>query len=246
MKSKDNSLYSSKNPIFYIGIGDLINRRIIVDYFPQGKNKQHSYKSAFLEIIDKLILISITPNERYKESFERDKKFHCSMDNKANIVFLVLVYENYPERYCYKLLMDLENKSISTINKHYINYTNTNNNISLEEYFKTYAKDIQLYMVELERNYRDIVANDKIKLIQNEVDDMKIEMKKNLNNMLGNVELVSSLEDKSTALKDMAKEYKTGARDLKKTTLWGRRKNTIIAGGLTLSALFYFGFRFFK
>ena len=64
MKSKGNSLYSSKNPIFYIAIGDLVNRRIIVDYFPQGKNKQNSYKSAFLSIIDKLILISIAPNER--------------------------------------------------------------------------------------------------------------------------------------------------------------------------------------
>ena len=246
MKSKGNSLYSSKNPIFYIAIGDLVNRRIIVDYFPQGKNKQHSYKSAFLSIIDKLILISIAPNERYKESFENDKKFHCSMDNKANVVFLVLVYENYPERYCYKLLEDLENKSISTINKYYINFKNTNNQATLEETFKTHAKDIQLYMVELERNYRDIVANDKIKLIQNEVDDMKSEMKQNLNNMLDNIELVSNLEDKSTELKDMAKEYKIGAKDLKKTTIWGRRKKSIIAGGLTLSALFYFGFRFFK
>ena len=168
------------------------------------------------------------------------------MDNKANVVFLVLVYENYPERYCYKLLEDLENKSISTINKYYINFKNTNNQATLEETFKTHAKDIQLYMVELERNYRDIVANDKIKLIQNEVDDMKSEMKQNLNNMLGNIELVSNLEDKSTELKDMAKEYKIGAKDLKKTTIWGRRKKSIIAGGLTLSALFYFGFRFFK
>ena len=166
------------------------------------------------------------------------------MDNKANICFLILVYENYPERYCYKLLMDLENKSLPIINKYY-HKTKSNNTNSDEDPFKTYAKDIQLYMVELERKYREVVANDKIKVIQNEVNDIKIEMKENINNMLGNIELVSNLEDKSSALKDMAKDYKLNGRDLKKSTTW-KRKNTLIAGGITLSALVYCGLRFFK
>lgn len=56
------------------------------------------------------------------------------------------------------------------------------------------------------------MENDKIKLIHN---DVKIECKKNINKMLNNIELVSSLEDKSNALKEMAHEYKTGGKELK-------------------------------
>ena len=139
--------------------------------------------------------------------------------------------------------MELENKTISTINKHYINKM-TGDILALTEYFKTFAKDIQLYMVELERKYRNVVANDKIALIQEDIDDVKIDVKHNLDKLLNNIESVSSLEDKSNALKNMAKEYKTGGKQVKNAS-WRRNKVTVVAGGLGLSAFIYFGVRFF-
>jgi hypothetical protein len=165
------------------------------------------------------------------------------MDSKANVSFMILTNDDYPERYSYKLLMELENKSISTINKHYINKM-TGDILALTEYFKTFSKDIQLYMVELERKYRNIVENDKIGMIQRDIDDVKVDVKRNIDKMLTNIELVSTLEDKSHALRDMAKEYKTGGKDLKRAT-WRRNKVTVVAGGLGLSAFIYFGVRFF-
>ena len=65
--------------------------------------------------------MSIAPGERYKESISDDKKFNVTTDNKANVSFMILTNSSFPERYSYKLLIELENKSISTINKHYIN-----------------------------------------------------------------------------------------------------------------------------
>ena len=241
--SSSHKSNKNKNTIFYISIGDLITKRIIVDYFPQGKSNQQLFKDYAKNIINKLLTISIGPNERYKETVDNDKKFNVSMDNKANISFMILTNDAYPERFSYKLLMELENKSISTINKHYINKM-TGDILALTEYFKTFAKDIQLYMVELERKYRNVVENDKIKLIQNDIEDVKIECKKNINKMLNNIELVSNLEDKSNALKEMAHEYKTGGRELKRAS-WRRNKVTVVAGGLGLSAFIYFGVRFF-
>ena len=241
--SSSHKSNKNKNAIFYISIGDLITKRIIVDYFPQGKSNQQLYKDYTKNIINKLLTISIGPNERYKETVDNDKKFNVSMDNKANISFMILTNDSYPERFSYKLLMELENKSISTINKHYINKM-TGDILALTEYFKTFAKDIQLYMVELERKYRNVVENDKIKLIQEDIEDVKIECKKNINKMLNNIELVSNLEDKSNALKEMAHEYKTGGRELKRAS-WRRNKVTVVAGGLGLSAFIYFGVRFF-
>ena len=46
--------------------------------------------------------------------------------------------------------------------------------------------------------------------------------------MLNNIELVSNLEDKSNALKEMAHEYKTGGRELKRAS-WRRNKVTVVA-----------------
>ena len=233
----------NKNTIYYISIGDLITKRIIVDYFPQRKGNQHQYKDLARNIINRLLTISIGPSERYKESVDENKKFNVSMDSKANVSFMILTNDDYPERYSYKLLMELENKSISTINKHYINKM-TGDILALTEYFKTFSKDIQLYMVELERKYRNIVENDKIGMIQRDIDDVKVDVKRNIDKMLTNIELVSTLEDKSHALRDMAKEYKTGGKDLKRAT-WRRNKVTVVAGGLGLSAFIYFGVRFF-
>ncbi len=232
-----------KNTIFYISIGDLITKRIIVDYFPQGKGNQHVFKDYAKNIINKLLTISIGANERYKESVDNNKKFNVSMDNKANVCFMILTNDNFPERYSYKLLMELETKSITIINKHYLNKVILDV-LDRAENFKTFAKDIQLYMVELERKYRNIVENDKIGIIQEDVDDLKIDIKNNIDKMLTNIEMVSTLEEKSNALKNMAKEYKTGTKELKRVS-WRRNKYTVVAGGISLGALLYFGARYF-
>ena len=160
----NNNKNKQKNIIYYICIGDLLSRRLIVDYFPQGKGNQHVFKDYARNIIDRILTISLGPNERFKETLNDNKKFNVTTDNKANISFMILTNENFPERYSYKLLMELESKSISTINKHYLSKVILDV-LDRAENFKTFAKDIQLYMVELERKYRNIVENDKIGII---------------------------------------------------------------------------------
>jgi methyl-accepting chemotaxis protein len=243
MKEYSNQSHKQKNTIYYISIGDLISKRLIVDYFPQGKGNQHIFKDYARNIIDKILTISIGPNERYKETLSDNKKFNVTTDNKANICFMILTNDTFPERYSYKLLMDLESKSITTIYKHYINKVILDV-LDRAEYFKTFAKDIQLYMVELERKYRSIVENDKISIIEEDVNDLKIDIKRNIDKMLTNIEMVSDLEEKSHALKDMAKEYKTGTKELKRAS-WRRNKITMVAGGLSIGTLIFFGARYF-
>ncbi len=58
--------------------------------------------------------------------------------------------------------------------------------------------------------------------------------------------MVSDLEDKSTALKEMAKDYKTDARNLRKATGWTRKKKYMVGvGSAGIGALVYMGFRYF-
>ena len=65
-----------------------------------------------------------------------------------------------------------------------------------------------------------------------------------MDKMLTNIEMVSNLEEKSKTLKDMAKEYKTGTKELKRAS-WRRSRYTVVAGGLGIGAFLYFGARYF-
>ena len=213
-----------KNIIYYICIGDLLSRRLIVDYFPQEKGNQQIFKDYARNIIDRILTISLGPSERYKETLNDNKKFNVTTDSKANISFMILTNDSFPERYSYKLLMELETKSITIINKHYLN-------------------KVILDVLDRAENFKTF-ENDKIGIIQEDVDDLKIDIKNNIDKMLTNIEMVSTLEEKSNALKNMAKEYKTGTKELKRAS-WRRNKYTVVAGGISLGALLYFGARYF-
>ena len=222
--------------IFFIGIGNLINRKIIVSYSPRERNEKNKYSKEAKDIIEKLILISIMPNERYTESSNDDKRKILSLvDSSGKLVFLLTVIKDYPERYGYKLLNELIKNSIEKLNKEYLNKIGFDEN--LNENFKRTGDDIQLYMVELERNYRDIGAIDKIRNIQNDVNEIKTEMKNNVNGMLLNIELVSNLEETSDNLRKEAKLFKKEAKKLYKYTWWRNKKITFTVGGIGLGTV---------
>jgi hypothetical protein len=222
--------------IFYIGIGNLINRKIIVSYSPRERNEKNKYSKESKDIIEKLLLISIMPNERYTESTNDDKRKILNLiDSSGKWVFMIIVIKDYPERYGYKLLNELQKKTLDTLNKEYLNKLGFDEN--LNNNFKNTKDDIQLYMVELERNYRDIGQIDKIRNIQNDVNDIKIEMKNNVNQMINNIELTSNLENRSDALRNEAKFFKKEAKKLYKYTWWKNKKITMTIGGVSLGTI---------
>ena len=222
--------------IFFIGIGNLINRKIIVSYSPRERNEKNKYSKEAKDIIEKLILISIMPNERYTESTNDDKRKILNLiDSSGKWVFMIIVIKDYPERYGYKLLNELQKKTLDTLNKEYLNKLGFDEN--LNNNFKNTKDDIQLYMVELERNYRDIGQIDKIRNIQNDVNDIKIEMKNNVNQMINNIELTSNLENRSDALRNEAKFFKKEAKKLYKYTWWKNKKITMTIGGVSLGTI---------
>ncbi len=222
--------------IFFIGIGNLINRKIIVSYSPRERNEKNKYSKESKDIIEKLLLISIMPNERYTESTNDDKRKILNLiDSSGKWVFMIIVIKDYPERYGYKLLNELQKKTLDTLNKEYLNKLGFDEN--LNNNFKNTKDDIQLYMVELERNYRDIGQIDKIRNIQNDVNDIKIEMKNNVNQMINNIELTSNLENRSDALRNEAKFFKKEAKKLYKYTWWRNKKITFTVGGIGLGTV---------
>jgi hypothetical protein len=81
MKADDN--------IRFIAIGNLVERNLVVEYAGQSrKDKSSKYQNAAKDIIEKLLLISITANERHTESMNGDIKILSVVDKSVRWCFL--------------------------------------------------------------------------------------------------------------------------------------------------------------
>lgn len=92
---------------------------------------------------------------------------------------------DYPERLGYKMLADLESKSLKTLNTKLLNLGNDNTKMSKD--------DIQLNMAEVHRKYCNPSNVDRVYEIQSDVNVIQKEMKRNVREMMKNVENASVL-----------------------------------------------------
>ena len=76
--------------------------------------------------------------------------------------------------------------------------------------------------------YQERDKVDKIGEIQNDVNEVKQEVKKNIDKMVENVEDVEKLEMKANLLKDASQEYNNNAQEIRKITWWQNFKLWII------------------
>lgn len=73
----------------YIAIGNLNERSIIADYVIQNKREKVSkFKSGAKDIMEKLILISITASERHTDWINDNLKILTIVDRSVKWVFL--------------------------------------------------------------------------------------------------------------------------------------------------------------
>ena len=82
--------------------------------------------------------------------------------------------------------------------------------------------------------YQDNILNS----IQNDVNDIKLDMKDNIKKMVESIEDTSVLEQSAENLRQESQNYKENAAALKKLTYWQNLKLWIILGGVVLFLIF--------
>ena len=87
---------------------------------------------------------------------------------------------------------------------------------------------------DLVNKYQDIKNINKIAEIQEDVNALKVDMKKNINAMVKSVEDVEDLQNKSEQLKLEAQDYKQNSIELRKLAWWQNCKLWLIIGGVVL------------
>ena len=203
-------------PIKYVLIGDSATVKIITEF--SSGNVDPKKKKEINRIFNKLAKL---PNKKYDDRNKitsKDENYYF-MNVKPNYLFIILVNNQYQERYAFELIAKIMEENIPTMINDETGELNPSGRQALKE---------------LVNKYQDIKSINKIAEIQSGVDSLKVDMKKNITKMVESVDNVNELQNKSEQLKLETEDYKKTSVEIRKLTWWQNCKLWVIIIGIVL------------
>ena len=204
-----------KNPIKYILIGDSSTLKKIAEYSTTNNQK-------IVSEIDKIFTkICKTAADKFDERNKITSKSqnYYFITVQPGITFLVLVSDSYPERLVFELIDKINEEKIPTM---------------INEETKEINAQGRQALTKLVDKYQDNI----IDTIQNDVNDIKLDMKDNIKKMVDSVEDTAKLEQSADNLREESKTYKNTASEIRTLTLWQNIKIWIILFGVLALLIF--------
>ena len=183
----------------------------IITEFTTG-NPTPKTKKEINRIFTKLAKVENKKYDERNKITSKDENYYF-INIKPDLLFVVLANNQYPERYVFELISKIVEENIPTMINDETKELNPNGRQALKE---------------LVNKYQDIKNINKIAEIQEDVDAIKVDMKKNINNMVQSLDDVNDLQNKSEQLKLESEDYKKNAKELKNITWWQNVKLWII------------------
>ena len=211
-----SDLSDDKEPIKYILIGDSSSMKIITE-FSTGNPSQKT-KKEINRIFTKLAKVENKKYDERNKITSKDENYYF-INIKPDLLFVVLANNQYPERYVFELISKIVEENIPTMINDETKELNPNGRQALKD---------------LVNKYQDIKNINKIAEIQEDVNALKVDMKKNINAMVKSVEDVEDLQNKSEQLKLESQDYKKNSVELRKLAWWQNFKLWLIIGGVVL------------
>ena len=204
--SKTKKIY-----IKYFLIGDIDTSKIITEYSTNLISSKE--KKNAIQIFKR---ICKSNERRYEENniiTAKDNKYYFSLFQPST-VFISYALNSYPQTLIFELFEEIRKSNILTLINEETKELNPNGRQDLKQMIEKYQENEKLKRFEE---------------IKKDIDDVKIEIKKSVNNMLDNVESVENLEERINELNEETKEYMNNAEYDKKITWWQNAKFRIIA-----------------
>ena len=209
--SEDESSKSNKTYIKYFLIGDIESSRIITEYSTNLISPKEKKNAS--QIFKRLCK---SKERRYEENniiTANENKYYFSIF-QPSISFITYALDSYPQSLIFEMFEDIRrNNILSMIN---------------EETKELNPKGRQNLKMIIEK-YQEKEKLKKFEEIQKDIDDVKIEIKNNINKMVDNIEDLDQIEDKSRQLKEESKEYMDNSIKIKNISWWQNVKFRIIA-----------------
>jgi hypothetical protein len=209
-KEKEIENKSEKIYIKYFLIGDIDTSKIITEYITNLITTKE--KKNAIQIFKRLCK---STERRYEENniiTAKQNKYFFSLF-QPSIVFIAYALNTYPQTLIFELFENLRKNNILSMINEETKELNPNGRQNLKQMIENYQ------------------ANEKIKRfeeIKKDIADVKIEVKKNINKMIDNINNVENLEDRAKELNEESKEYMENAIYDKKITWWQNAKLRII------------------
>ena len=216
MSSDTEASMNDKTPIKYLLIGDSSTNKIITEF--SSGNAQPKTKKEINQIFNKLCK---TPNKKLDERNKitsKNENYYFTFCH-PDLIYLILVNNEYPERYVFELIQKINDEKIPTMVNDETRELNPSGRQSLKQLIDV---------------YQDPKNVSKIADIQSDVNSIKVDMRKNINKMVESVDDVNQLQEKSAALKLESNEYKQSSVEVRRLTWWQNFKMWIILGGVVL------------
>ena len=221
-----SDLLDDKMPIKYVLIGESTSIKIITEFTsgtPDTKTKKEINK-----IFNKVAKMQNKKFDERNKLAAKDENYYFT-HIKPDLVFIILVNSSYPERYVFELISKIVEENIPTMVNDETRELNPEGRQALKD---------------LVNKYQDIKNINKIAEIQEDVNALKVDMKKNINAMVKSVEDVEDLQNKSEQLKLEAQDYKKNSIELRKLAWWQNFKLWIIIGVIAAIIALVFGLVF--
>ena len=209
-KEKEIENKSEKIYIKYFLIGDIDTSKIITEYITNLITTKE--KKNAIQLFQRLCE---STERRYEENniiTAKQNKYFFSLF-QPSIVFIAYALDTYPQTLIFELFENLRKNNILSMINEETKELNPNGRQNLKQMIENYQ------------------ANEKIKRfeeIKKDIADVKIEVKKNINKMIDNINNVENLEDRAKELNEESKEYMENAIYDKKITWWQNAKLRII------------------
>ena len=196
--------------IKYFLIGDIDTSKTITEY-TTNLISQKEKKNA-TQIFNRLCK---STERRYDENniiTAKENKYYFSLF-QPSIVFITYALDTYPQNLIFELFEEIKKNNILSMINEETKELNPNGRQQLKQMIEKYQENEKLKRIEE---------------INKNIDDVKIEVKKNISKMIENIEDVEQLGEKSQELNEESREYMQNTDYYKKLTWWQSAKLRII------------------
>ena len=211
--------------IKYFLIGDIDTSKTITEYTTNLISPKEKKNAS--QIFTRLCKSN---ERRYDENniiTAKENKYYFSLF-QPSIVFITYALDTYPQNLIFELFEEIKKNNILSMINEETKELNPNGRQELKQMIEKYQE------------------NEKIKRIEEinkNIDDVKIEVKKNISKMIENIEDVEQLGEKSQELNEESREYMQNTDNYKKITWWQSAKLRIII--LTIFVFFVVAILFY-
>jgi hypothetical protein len=188
------------------------------------KTFEINYKNEAANLIKKLKMLNLAPDERQKCNTQNGAWF-CRADSNG-IVFMALCNPNYPERHAYNLINEAQ-EEIEKVPNYY------------DETEVTIGKLAKRALPSLLKKYDDLSSIDNVAAAQSKANEVQSIMGNNIRGMMDNMQNLEVLEKKSTDMQSQAQMFSSDSTKLARIMYIRALKIKIIVALLVIAILLF-------